>query len=102
AARRGEAPWPPVPRPLSAAAAAALLATGRVVSYELIPWGSNYTYLAALSHGDEPEALAVYKPRRGEATLWDFPDGTLYRRERAAYVAAEALNWHFIHLTIIR
>jgi len=100
--RRREEPWPPVPRPVSAEAAAELLASGRVVSYELIPWGSNYTYLAALSHGDEPEALAVYKPRRGEAPLWDFPDGTLYRRERAAYLAAEALGWHFIPLTIIR
>src|SRR5712692_1599411 len=100
--RRSEGPWPPVPRPVSEAAAAEVLANGRVVSYELIPWGSNYTYLAALSHSEEPEALAVYKPRRGEAPLWDFPDGTLYRRERAAYLVAEALGWHFIPLTIIR
>jgi uncharacterized repeat protein (TIGR03843 family) len=91
-----------VPRPVSAAAAHDLLCHGRVVSYELIPWGSNYTFLAALSHGNEPEALGVYKPRRGEAPLWDFPDGTLYRRERAAYLVAQALGWDFIPLTVIR
>jgi hypothetical protein len=73
-----------------------------VLRYELIPWGSNYTFLAALSFGDEPQAFAVYKPRRGEAPLWDFPDGTLYRRERAAYVACQALGWEFIPLTVIR
>ena len=37
--------------------------------------------------------LAVYKPRRGEAPLWDFPNGTLYKRERAAFVLSEALGW---------
>ncbi len=73
-----------------------------MLSYELIPWGSNYTFLATLSHGEEPEALGVYKPRRGEAPLWDFPDGTLYRRERAAYIACQALGWDFIPLTVIR
>jgi hypothetical protein len=73
-----------------------------VLSYELIPWGSNYTFLAALSCGDAPEAFAVYKPRRGEAPLWDFPDGTLYKRERAAYLAGKAFGWDFIPLTVIR
>jgi hypothetical protein len=91
-----------VPQPLSAAATHDILCHGRVLSYELIPWGSNYTFLAALSRGDKPEALGVYKPRRGEAPLWDFPDGTLYRRERAAYLTAQALGWDFIPLTLIR
>ena len=35
---------------------------------------------------------AVYKPHRGEQSLWDFPDG-LYRREVAAYRLSEALGW---------
>jgi uncharacterized repeat protein (TIGR03843 family) len=100
--RRWDEPPPRLPRRLTPAAAHDLLCNGRVVSHELIPWGSNYTFLAALSHGDEPEALAVYKPRRGEAPLWDFPDGTLYKRERAAYLACQALGWDFIPLTIIR
>jgi hypothetical protein len=100
--RRWDEPPPRLPRPLTPAAAHDLLCDGRVVSYELIPWGSNYTFLAALSHGEEPEAFAVYKPRRGEAPLWDFPDGTLYKRERAAYLVSSALGWDFIPLTVIR
>jgi uncharacterized repeat protein (TIGR03843 family) len=34
--------------------------------------------------------------------LWDFPDGTLYKRERAAYLVSSALGWDFIPLTVIR
>src|SRR5262249_31596083 len=45
---------------------------------------------------------AIYKPRRGEAPLWDFPDGTLYRREYAAYLVSQALGWAFIPTTIVR
>ncbi|MCX6020526.1 MAG: SCO1664 family protein [Chloroflexi bacterium] len=44
----------------------------------------------------------MYKPRRGEAPLYDFPDGTLYRRERAAYVVSQALGWPAIPPTVIR
>jgi hypothetical protein len=47
----------------------------------LMPGASNYTFLARLlrpgAAGTEPERLVVYKPRRGEAPLWDFPPGTL-------------------------
>ncbi|HEY7066226.1 MAG TPA: SCO1664 family protein [Chloroflexota bacterium] len=100
--RRWDEPPPQVPQPASPAAANDLLCQGRVLSYDLIPWGSNYTFLASLSHGDKPEALAVYKPRRGEAPLWDFPEGTLYRRERAAYLVSKALGWDFIPLTVVR
>ena len=46
--------------------------------------------------------LGVYKPRRGEAPLWDFPDGTLYKRERAAFLFSEALGWHLVPPTVIR
>ena len=43
--------------------------------------------------------MAVYKPRRAERPLWDFPDG-LYRREVAAYELAEALGWRFVPETV--
>ena len=46
--------------------------------------------------------LGIYKPRRGEAPLWDFPDGTLYKRERAAFVLSEALGWQLVPPTVIR
>ena len=40
----------------------------------------------------EPETIAVYKPKRGESPLWDFPSGTLYKREYAAYLASRMLT----------
>lgn len=97
----GEPPQLPDWRPDSPDVAD-LLARAAVRSVDLIPWGSNYTFLARLDGGVAGEGLAVYKPRRGEAPLWDFPDGTLYQRERAAYLVSEALGWGFIPPTIIR
>ena len=44
----------------------------------------------------------VYKPVRGEAPLWDFPDGTLAGRERASYLVSAALGWNVVPYTIIR
>ena len=38
----------------------------------------------------------VYKPVRGERRLWDFPDGTLARREVAAYEVSRRLGWQVI------
>ena len=61
---------------------------------------SNYTFLARL--GPTPELLAVYKPAAGESPLWDFPTGTLYRREMASYLLARELGWPRIPPTVIR
>jgi hypothetical protein len=66
---------------------------------------SNYTFLAEL--GGDPETsegplLAVYKPAEGESPLWDFPAGTLYRREVAAYLLAKFLGWPRIPPTVVR
>jgi hypothetical protein len=61
---------------------------------------SNYTFLARL--GPIPEMLAVYKPASGESPLWDFPTGTLYRREVAAYRLARALGWPNVPPTVVR
>jgi uncharacterized repeat protein (TIGR03843 family) len=49
----------------------------------------------------DPGDLAVHKPRRGEAPLWDFPDGTLHRREVAAYEVAVALGWDLVPVTVL-
>jgi uncharacterized repeat protein (TIGR03843 family) len=49
-----------------------------------------------------PEDLAVYKPLRGEQPLWDFPSGTLHRREVAAYELSAALGWGLVPCTILR
>lgn len=80
----------------------ALLAGAPIVNCELLPWGSNYTFLAHLDGGEHGPGLGVYKPRRGEAPLYDFPDGTLYRREIAAYVVSEALGWGIVPPTVLR
>ena len=65
--------------------ARAFLAEGELELLGRIPWASNATILAKVTHG-ELGGLAVYKPVRGERPLWDFPSGTLYRREVAAYL----------------
>jgi uncharacterized repeat protein (TIGR03843 family) len=77
------------------------LLNAEILSCELTPTGSNYTFLSKLSLG-ERTGLAIYKPRDGEVPLWDFPPGTLYKRECAAYLLSEILGWDFIPLTIIR
>lgn len=46
--------------------------------------------------------LAVYKPQQGETPLWDFPDGTLHKREVAAYLLSEALGWNLVPETVLR
>lgn len=78
-----------------------LLEQGEITSLELSPWGSNYTFLAKVRDGSG-ECRAVYKPRDGEAPLWDFPGGTLYKREYAAYLLSQILGWSFIPATVIR
>ena len=64
-------------------------------------YSSNYVYLARLCVGDQPFA-AVYKPEAGEAPLWDFPTGRLYRREVAAYRLSRLLGWNAVPPTVAR
>ena len=45
---------------------------------------------------------AVYKPTAGERPLDDFPDGTLARREVAAFVVSEASGWGIVPPTVLR
>jgi uncharacterized repeat protein (TIGR03843 family) len=78
-----------------------LLEKGRVEVLGLLPYSSNYTFLARVGDGDAP-ALAVYKPRRGETPLWDFPPGTLAAREVAAFKLSEAAGWDLVPPTVLR
>ena len=82
----------------------AILRRGQIVECKLVPWGSNYTFAVVLAdpQGEADDAIAIYKPRAGEAPLWDFPSGTLYQREYAAYLVSRALGWDFIPATVIR
>lgn len=50
-----------------------------------------------------PQRLdAVYKPTVGERPLDDFPDGTLTRREVAAWQVSEAMGWDIVPPTVMR
>ncbi|MEO8477641.1 MAG: SCO1664 family protein [Actinomycetota bacterium] len=86
---------------LSDPAVPAAMATGDLEILGLLPRSSNYTFLARAGEGDDA-VLVVYKPRRGEIPLWDFPEGTLCRREVAAYVVARELGWPNVPPTILR
>src|SRR5512133_1484336 len=63
--------------------------------------GSNYTFFITLTT-QTGDMQAVYKPVRGEAPLWDFPTGSLAKREVAAYLLSEALGWHIVPPTVFR
>lgn len=78
-----------------------LLRAGEVEVLGLMPDASNYTFAVRVSHEDL-RALAVYKPREGETPLWDFPDGTLFAREMAAYEVSAALAWDLVPPTVVR
>jgi hypothetical protein len=78
-----------------------LLATGPIRLRGLIAGASNHTFLVEVADGKR-SIEAVYKPRRGERPLWDFPKWTLHRREVAAYRLAEALGWPAIPATVLR
>jgi hypothetical protein len=64
-------------------------------------YSSNYVYLAQLC-ADGEQFAAVYKPRKGESPLWDFPEGTLCQREVAAYALSRLLDWPIVPPTVLR
>ena len=92
---------PPPPRALPTREELRLLRRGEMTLVQEIPWSSNYTFLVQLQLG-ESVAPAIYKPRRGEQPLWDFPTGTLFKREAAAFVLSDALGWHIVPPTVVR
>lgn len=64
-------------------------------------FGSNYTFLVEITYEDQT-IPAVYKPKRGEQPLWDFPENSLAHREVAAYLVSEALGLQIVPYTILR
>jgi hypothetical protein len=75
--------------------------TAEMVAGWLLPNASNFSFLVELCKG-ELHGYGVYKPGAGEAPLWDFPSGNLYKRECAAYVMSEFLGWGFVPPTVQR
>ena len=78
-----------------------LLSHGEIEVEGRLVDASNATLFVTVkdSSGSAP---AIYKPIAGERPLWDFPDGNLAQRERAAYLVSEAMNLHCVPLTILR
>ena len=62
---------------------------------------SNYTFLGLLEY-ESLQTRVVYKPARGERPLWDFPPATLARREAAAYIVSEVLDWELVPPPVYR
>jgi hypothetical protein len=78
-----------------------LLVGGELDVLGRMPWSSNATLLA-VARADGHEVQVIYKPRRGERPLWDFPTGTLCQREVATYELSEALGWGLVPDTVLR
>jgi uncharacterized repeat protein (TIGR03843 family) len=72
-----------------------LTVQGRIVT------ASNASFLGTVTDGLST-ATCVYKPVRGERPLDDFPDATLWKRERAAYLVSEASRWDIVPPTVTR
>ena len=89
-------------RPLTEVDALDLLQHAEFTATKLIPWGSNYSFAVGLEGAEGRDCLAIYKPRGGEAPLYDFPEGTLYRREHAAYLLSKRLGWDLVPPTVVR
>jgi len=78
-----------------------ILEHGSLETLGLLPYSSNYTFLATACLSGV-EIKTVYKPRRGERPLWDFPRGTLAAREVAAFLVSEAGGWNVVPPTVMR
>ncbi|HET6731965.1 SCO1664 family protein [Mycobacterium sp.] len=89
------------PSPSAAPDDSEVLRRGELTVIGRIRSASNATFLCEANLG-ERQAHCVYKPIAGEAPLWDFPDGTLAGRERAAYLVSDATGWNIVPYTIIR
>lgn len=63
--------------------------------------GASNTVLRCIASDDATGARhrCVYKPRRGERPLWDFPPGTLGGREVATSLVDRMLGWHLTPVT---
>ncbi|MEU5363608.1 SCO1664 family protein [Streptomyces sp. NPDC005925] len=83
------------------ASAAELLAAGELTVRGRIREASNAALYCTVAL-DGREAACVYKPVAGERPLWDFPDGTLARREVAAYEVSRASGWDLVPPTVLR
>jgi len=81
--------------------ALALLVDGDLAIVGRLMASTNNALLCTVRSG-ELVATCVYKPVMGERPLIDFPDGTLARREVAAFAASRATGWGIVPPTVLR
>lgn len=67
---------------------------------------NNALFVTVTQLCPEPEPAtvieAIHKPTAGERPLADFPDGTLTRREVAAWHVSDTMGWDIVPPTILR
>ena len=78
-----------------------LLESGEITVEGRLVDASNATLFVSITDG-ESSTQAIYKPVAGERPLWDFPDGNLASRERAAFLIDRALGFNHVPETILR
>jgi len=78
-----------------------LLESGEISVEGRLVDASNATLFVSITDGAE-STKAIYKPVAGERPLWDFPDGNLASRERAAFLVDQAMGFNHVPLTILR
>lgn len=78
-----------------------LLTRGDLTPLARIADSSNGALLCEVS-GGTASLLAIYKPVSAERPLWDYPDGTLAGRERAAYLVSAAGGFGVVPPTVLR
>ncbi len=78
-----------------------LLARGELRPVARIGGSSNGALLCEVVAGRE-RLLAIYKAVSTERPLWDYPDGTLAGRERAAYLVSTAGSFGIVPPTVLR
>jgi uncharacterized repeat protein (TIGR03843 family) len=83
------------------AAVVDVISTGEISVTGRLTDASNLTLLGEATL-DGLTLPCIYKPIRGERPLWDFPDGTLAERERAAYLVSAAAGWDCVPFTVLR
>jgi uncharacterized repeat protein (TIGR03843 family) len=78
-----------------------LLTSGELTPVGRIVDSSNGALLCSVGGGDDP-VLVIHKPEASERPLWDYPDGTLVARERAAYLVSAAGGFDVVPPTVLR
>lgn len=78
-----------------------LLESGEISVEGRLIDASNATLFVSVTDGVN-STKAIYKPVAGERPLWDFPDGNLANRERAAFLIDHALGFNHVPKTILR